>query len=499
MVKAFSIALFCLITASGFAQSITWSESERLERGDKQVAMHALSDSTFLFRHVRNDGDELFRLDHYNTALQLVGSHTALWPTALPDGSDFIELYPCGKQWLALFEHTDKKANRHSLFGQVMTLEGTWIGEAKQLVKVDFEKWNSKAFDIVQSADSTHYLAMLNGPFNKDKSEEVHLAVFDQFLAPTWEKHLVLPYSDDQLFLSSAVLDADGNAHLYAAQPRPKVMVEVPASSDKKKNHTLFSYYPQTNALKEVGIDIGTLWITDAALSLSPEGHVGVAGLYSSGPYEQTLGVFHLILDAQSRTPLARSLTALPDSVVRVFTKGREIPSLYLDHVRFFSDRSVELVAEQFEVVQRITTDPATGRQVINYSYRYEDLLVARINVAGQVDAHFVAKSQGITSDHEMYSGYACIPLNNRTVLLFNDHPDNANASDHSRSTLTGIRKVAVAQVDINPLASPTRTHIDFQDADDPNFRPEICLLPGNRVVVYSQFKRNFRLGILEF
>lgn len=499
MMRILGVMFLACLALSSSAQHIRWSEALRLDRGDREVAIHAVSDSTFMFRHVRNDAEELFRLDHYATSLTLLESHVALWPQNLPDGSDFLELYPCGKQWLALFEHTNKKENYHSLFGQIVTREGSWIGELKEIVRIDYEKWDAKEFDVALAPDSSAYLVSLNGPFDKAKSEEVHLAVFDAFLDITWEKHLVLPYSNDQVYLSSALLDGYGNAHLYAAPLRPKVRIDAPRSSDKKKNHTLFSYYPETNTLKELDVDIGTHWITDAAMSLSPEGHIGVAGLYSSGPYEQTLGAFHFLFHAQNRSHLAKSLTTLPDSVVKLFTKSREIPNLYLDHVRFFSDHGAELIAERFEVIERISTDPATGRQVVNYSYRYQDLLVVRLNVGGHIDAHYVPKSQSFTNDHELYSGYACIPEGQRTVLLFNDHPDNASVMDDSRSTLSGTRKVSVAQVEIGPSSGHTRSHVDFQDDDDTHFRPEICLLPGGHIVVFSQYKRSFRLGILEF
>ena len=164
------------------------------------------------------------------------------------------------------------------------------------------------------------------------------------------------------------------------------------------------------------------------------------------------------------------------------------------------ADTTWTLVAEQFEVVERVSTDPATGRQIITYSYRYEDILVA----TGEANNALLGTTQSaqVASHHRgprMVLELHLHPPSWRDHPAFNDHPDNGTLDGDARS-LVGLRKVSIRRVDVARSGVQNRTEVDFMGEDGPNFRPELFLELGSRgVVLFGQYKRTYRLGILDF
>ena len=278
-------------------------------------------------------------------------------------------MYPVGPLWVAAFDHTDRKEKRHSMHVAALNPDGFWLGPAREAHFRKYDKYENRTYEVFTSADSTRLVGHLAGPFGKEELAEHALVVLDADLEPLYTRELVLPYSNDQLRVGDLLLDTQGNIHLYAAQPRPKVRLDSQRALEERKNHTLFSYYWKSNTLKELEIDLQTQWITDARVAFTPGGAIGVAGLYSNGPYFRTKGIFGLVLEPVSRRILSQGLVQLPKETIDGFSSrrrsdgGREITNLYLDHALFPTDTTWTLVAEQFEVVERVSTDPATGRK----------------------------------------------------------------------------------------------------------------------------------------
>ncbi len=510
MDRFFLMCALCCMALGGLAQDgrVRWTDEVRLDRDDRAVSLMQATDSTFTFRHDRSSTDSPFMvLEHFHApSLTPTWTRPVELPEGLPSGARFIDMYPVGPFWVAAFDHTDRKEKRHSMHVAALNPDGIWLGPAREAHVRTYDKYENRTYEVFTSADSTRLVGHLAGPFGKEELAEHALVVLGADLEPLYTRELVLPYSDDQLRVRDVLLDTQGNIHLYAAQPRPKVRLDSQRAVEERKNHTLFSYYWQSNTLKELEIDLQTQWITDARVAFTPGGAIGVAGLYSNGPYFRTKGIFGLVLEPTSRRILSQGLVRLPKETIDGFSSrrrsdgGREIANLYLDHALFPTDTTWTLVAEQFEVVERVSTDPATGRQIITYSYRYEDILVA---TGGANNALLrttqVRKSQAITVDPEWYSSYTCVPRQGGITLLFNDHPDNGTLDGDARS-LVGLREVSIRRVDVARSGAQNRTEVDFMGADGANFRPELFLELGPRgVVLFGQYKRTYRLGVLDF
>lgn len=499
---AFSTLMACSIQAQ---DSLRWTSDLRLDRNDQAIDLMEVGEG-FSLRRDQFQEDQLLSLDHYQTAdLSLEWSRKVVWPEALGKDARFVGLVNMGGRHLAFFQETDKKENKHRLFANPITPDGTWAGKVKPLHEVPFEKSADRRFSLWMAPDSSEVLVTLSGPFAKEEEEEHVLAVYDADLEQIWTKHLSLPYSDNMFTKKTFMLDGALNVHIFAGQERRKIQSEFQGNQKEGKNHILFSYYWEDNTLKELEVAIRNRWITDADAELTPTGLVGIGGFYSEGPYFNSAGTFCLMIDPESRRIAVKGMVPFTTRVKSEFmsekqaARGREIDNLFLDHLHFASDSSVIIVGEVFDIQERVTSDPATGRQIITYTYRYEDLLATHMDATGKSNwTTRIPKSQAISYEHDIYSGYAMFERGNGLSFLFNDHPEN-EVIDQEAKTLVTLRKISLAHVELLEDGSTLKSHIMDQSGEDIVFRPALSLaLPRQRAVLFAQYKRNYRLGLID-
>lgn len=505
----FTCVLF-LLFLTGFAQSDTvrFTPEYQLEKGTEAIELLTNDSGSFVLREHRPDQDSFLHFTAFRSdSLAVIWEKQLQRPVDLPDDAVFLEMVDFPDRRVAFFEWYDRKAAQLHAYSIQLLEDYSWEGKAEHLVAFEVESHRNRHFQIRHQTGAAACLLWVSGPLGKEDQEEHGLALINAAQQVIWQKRLALPYGDEVHQIHQVVTDPSGNCHLLTGARRKKAR-DSSNPAERNKAHVLFSYYWEANRLTELEVSLKRRWVSEIKMGITPNGLLALSGFYSNGPFYGTEGIFNFMLEPGERRIVARGLIPLDRDFKALFltnralSRGKELTDLFLDGLHYTEDTAVVFIGQHFNISERITNDPTTGRQVIQYLYKYNDLLVARMNKTGYLDwAVKVPKGQTIAYNQEAYSGFCWTPRSKAITLYFNDHEDNARLeSPHVNKHLVSLNKAVIARVDITDDGFVSRKHIAPQQRQNTILRPDLHLsLPGYGHVLFRQYKRTVRFGLNEY
>ncbi len=509
------ILLSFLFSHSANAQDslrVNWGEDIKLSKDERHLEIIGAGPKFFYTTKDLYGSTDKFILEKYAVdSLNRVFSKEVILPEVNGAAMSFEKLLFTKNQFLLFTSVYNSSTETISAYCTPMSTNGDWLDLPTLVDDFESKRWNPGEYDVMLSPDSSLFMVYHKMRFQKKANDTFSFNVYSLSLDLLWNKRLELPYSSGSFEIDQYLLDDNGNVLLLSGMSPEKEEADANRQKTRKKKYVLFTYSWAENKLKEFNVNLKDKWIISATCALTKEGNICIGGFYSKDQHFTIGGSFFFTMNGQSREVMASGLMAFDKALLNEFLsdrhaeRGNELSDFYFDHLVIKPDGSAYMIAEQFYISERITTDPNTGMRVVTYYYNYQDILVLKVKADGQIEwANKIAKDQSTADDKGVYSSYALFESADKLHFLFNDHGDNLTIlldepSAQLRSFSNSKRSVATV-VSIDGAGAMKRTALFSHRDSGTILRPRLYYqLDRSNGVIYGQFKKSYRFGKLMF
>ncbi len=412
---------------------------------------------------------------------------------------------------ILLMTNYDKDKNTYSAYGQILDLDGAFVGDVIKLDEIETKsKSNRGEFDFKISDDGTRILMYQETPYAKHDDEEINFKIFDSNLMLRWENSFKTPYKGRNFGVLAYKLANDGNIYL---------LVKIsPDKSDVRRGqlpfyYTMFVINTQNDRISEVDIDLKDKFVQEVTFDLNSNNDIVLVGFYSNDMPNNIHGTFLAVVDSRTGSYKQTSIQAFGIEILGQYLnekrirRGQGIQGFNLNHFLLHQDGTATLVAEHSEIVRVCTTDPRTGITRCDYYFYYNDIIVIRINELGKFEWYRrIPKRQVTVNDRGYYSGYSLSFHKGKIKIIFNDDPRNlANGYKGDLKIMNNPKRSIPVLGSISPDGSIEFTQLYERKKNDfilrPTFKKEIS--EGELVLLSIKTSgitgTKFRLGRLVF
>lgn len=504
--------LFLITTLISFGLSaqdstVVWGEEIRIGKKEKYISIVGMDDDSFYATKNLWGTNKEFVIEKYaKTDLNQTFSETLELPEVGGEDMSFEEIFFLDEKFYLFTSVYDTKANGYRAYCTLMSKDGQWLDLPLELDFMDSRRRENGEFKFELAADSSAFLIHHEFPFIRNSAESFSFKVYKTDLSLLWEKDLDLPYGEEAFEITDYNLDANGNVFLLSGSTQKKQKNPRILEGLRKKKYVLLSYDWKANKLTEFDVSLKDKWIIAVTSGIGPTGDICIGGFYSNNQYFTIAGTFFFSLDTQSKSVKAKGLMAFDKEFLSKFMsekrvgKGKELPNFYFDHLILHKDGSALMVAEQFDVTQRYTQDPSTGRQIVTNYYNYDDIIAIKVNPNGSIKwATRIPKEQSTTEDLSNYSSYALAEVGDDVHFFFNDNGLNFSLlledPESDLYSFTNIKKSVAAHVALNADGLTQRRRLFSHKETETVLRPQLYIKDSNGLIFYAQFRRDYRFG----
>jgi hypothetical protein len=496
---AFTLLFVCFSTLAA-SQKLIWSEAARNDRALERVKAVSESDSVF---HVIEERED----------------HILRWIQCEKDSLRILnarEIVPASKEntleHFFIFNDTlytlSTRRNRDSDQLEVLAMCYDSRGNAlcsEQLVHQLSEPVNSKrsGLQCKISPDGTCILLYFDKDSERKQTEGIHFKCYNRYWNLNWEKDLRLPPSPDVLQVHHFLVDNYGGVYMMSGRN------PVKTSSDWQRpqggQYVVYYYNSTRNKLKQYDINLKDKQVISTGFLLNEKQEVIIAGYYSNNFQNKVSGTLLFKLEAQGGAISLAGYTPFPKEFQKE-ASGRETGSLedfYLDHIHLTENGSVILVGEQYYVSRSVSTDPTTGRQIVEYRYNYDDLIACMLDTAAQQLWNIlIPKRQMSSTLNDANFSYAFSANAAGIALTFNDdRANNEVASNNKRSQTalwSGGKNSVTTQVEIDFKGNFVRRTLIDNSAERLLFNPLMtATAPWTKTLLGFDDKRTYKFCVL--
>lgn len=433
------------------SQQLVCGEAARNDRALKHVSAVAHTDSVF---HVIEERD-----DHVLRWLQYgVSSLKLLSTRQIEPSSDnsvlehfFLRndtLHTLHTRWNKEFEYTEVLLVRYDSLGHSIGSE--------QVVHRRSESSDPRrsGLQCKLSPDSLKVLLYFDKENERKQGEGIHFKCFDQDWRLDWEKDLRLPPSTEILQVHHFLLDNNGGVYLMSG--RKPVKTNADWQRPQGGQYVVYYYNAERNKLKQYDISLKDKQVISVDFKLSENQEVYIAGYYSDNFQNKAAGTLLFKIQALGGPILLAGYTPFSKDFLSD-VNGREkgtLDDFYLDYLHITPEGSAILAGEQYYVSRSVSTDPATGRQVVEYRYNYDDVLVCIMDSAARHTLNvLIPKRQMTSAMNDPNVSYAFSADTTGLALTFNDDEANNDPASRKRegaALWAGSKNSVTTRVDIH-------------------------------------------------
>jgi hypothetical protein len=172
------------------------------------------------------------------------------------------------------------------------------------------------------------------------------------------------------------------------------------------------------------------------------------------------------------------------------------------------NDNTITLVAEKRShtlIVYNNSSNPGmftyTNSSLASY---YGDILVARFTDEGQIEwVEKIFKEQNTSEDYGFFSSYSLAALRDKLYFIFNDHPNNLFLNGNRKPSNFNPRErknYMVAIVGMDSKGNQEKRVLSLAKDTQILTKPRVSKqITDNEMIIYGQFKNNFRLARASF
>ena len=419
-----------MLPIQSFSQQLIWSDAARNERAIDNVRAVAQIDTTLhiieeredhIIRHVRYGWNSMRQL--HSSDIEPANKHTR--PAHFFVLNDTLHIL--STRWNREEGCTEVLASRYDSAGLL-------VG-AQVLVHKRYENGEPRTSGLQFKLSPNDSLVLLyfDNDNERKQSEGIHFKCFRTNWEVVWEKDLRLPPAGDILQVHHFLIDNEGGVYMMSGRKPLKT------SSDWQRpqggQYVVYYYNFKQNKLKQYDISLKDKQVISVDFALNKNQDIIIAGYYSDNFQNKAAGTLLFTIGNKGGTIQTASYTPFSDDFMKVMT-GKEkgdLEYLYLDHLHVTTSGVIVLAGEQYYTSRYISTDPTTGRQIVEYRYNFDDIMLCMMDSnARHLHTVRIPKRQFTSGTNDPNFSYAFAANEERISITFNDDEEN-NSSEPSK------------------------------------------------------------------
>ncbi|GAA4279303.1 hypothetical protein [Aquimarina mytili] len=306
------------------------------------------------------------------------------------------------------------------------------IGSEKPIAKIPYAEGgrrNSGAFWMDQSPDQSKIMVYYEMPWTRKGYLKFGIAVYDTTFNKLWEKEHEVPFVDKEYTLSTHAIDNDGNAYVAGRRTR-----------EDNKGYDFIRFTNNGTTVNTQYVEVPVGYVRNIDCNVAKNNQVVITGFASTGVREFSSGAYYHRFDTKTQEFVANKYTPFnayrflsPTTLVKASEFSKDDDTGVLSHISDYDktilkeDGSAMIIAEEY---YKYVRDNDVGDYTDNgeVTYGYDDVYIINISPEGEVLwARTIPKIQYTKNDYADYSSTLTEMVNDKLVLLFNDHIDNLN------------------------------------------------------------------------
>ena len=453
--------IFCLHFSINFAQSVEWSNPQKIKSktGYSQIVGESAS-GIYLLRCKDNSFSRDVIIEKYksNLAQELsipmpININGILERVLLFDNTIYV-----------FVSAKNNVSNKIDLLLQKLDENLKPIGNAQVLISMNSEEIDNKTHFYIKHSSEKKFIGVMFLSNRKEKnSSNLNLFCFDGNMQQQYGKQYDLPYSIDDIFITSYDMGNEGECYL---------LIDYPKSGVKKKGSDsrsffLYSYSLGMDKMLEYEVGQSDVFIEEIGMCLNNYSNkISVAGFYSKDNSKKVAGYFYYVLDLASNELITKRFETFPLDFIskRYNTKGTDdLSDLYIRKMVARSDGGCLLLAEKYYLSRQTYTYYVNGFPQTNSRtvYNYDDVQMMSFNADGSLQFNnTISKSQSSISDGGYYSSIVPIITAENLYVVYNNDVSTEGDMMLSYVNNKGLieNKILVKAINTSALIIPSET-----------------------------------------
>lgn len=373
-----------------------------------------------------------------------------------------------------------------------------------QLLNSNLEKDVKWSYQYTLNQDGSNFFLLAQGRVPGVAGVVFHVSEWNDSLNVIWHNQFQLPVETGDRNVMDFISDSQGNIFFLVSNIMPAEKGLVGRNQQlNSRTYSLFMYNRRSNTIKELEINLGAKLVSAVTLKLDNAGKPVVAGFYTDKNGMSILGTFFIRADVHTGLVLNSSMKALTEAQISDLSsaegkKGKPLESYYFDHMITLQDGGNILLAEKFLSFVSTWFDPSTNMISYSSNLYYNEILVVRTDVDGNILwIKVVPKKQYSSNDFGIYSSYSVWHTKTDDIhLLFNAH----NSSDYANRKIRTMSVASKAVIQVVKI-SPIDGSFTFDIAGDNksakiNFSPSLFYSSEEHgMVVFAQRSNKVKFG----
>ena len=453
--------ILCLHFSINFAQSVEWSNPQKIKSktGYSQIVGESAS-GIYLLRCKDNSFSRDVIIEKYksNLAQELnipmpININGILERVLLFDNTIYV-----------FVSAKNNVSNKIDLLLQKLDENLKPIGNAQVLISMNSEEIDNKTHFYIKHSSEKKFIGVMFLSNRKEKNNSnLNLFCFDGNMRQQYGKQYDLPYSIDDIFITSYDMGNEGECYL---------LIDYPKSGVKKKGSDsrsffLYSYSLGMDKMLEYEVGQSDVFIEEIGMCLNNYSKkISVAGFYSKDNSKKVAGYFYYVLDLASNELITKRFETFPPDFIskRYNTKGTDdLSDLYIRKMVARSDGGCLLLAEKYYLSRQTYTYYVNGFPQTNSRtvYNYDDVQMMSFNADGSLQFNnTISKSQSSISDGGYYSSIVPIITAENLYVVYNNDVSTEGDMMLSYVNNKGLieNKILVKAINTSALIIPSET-----------------------------------------
>jgi hypothetical protein len=462
MLKHFYVGIILIfLTSLSYGQSVEWSNPQKIKSktGYSQIIGESAS-GIYLLRCKDNSFSRDVIIEKYKSNLAQVLS------IPMPININGI------LERVLLFDNTvyvfvsakNNVSNKIDLLLQKLDENLKPFGNAQVLISMNSEEIDNKTHFYIKHSSEKKFIGVMFLSNGKEKNNSnLNLFCFDVNMQQQYGKRYDLPYSIDEIFITSYDMGNEGETYL---------LIDYPKSRGKKKasdsrSFFLYSYSLGMDKMLEYEIGQADAFIEEIGMCLNNYGKkISVAGFFSNDNSKKVAGYFYYVLDLATNELITKKFENFPADFIskRYNSKSSDdLSDLYIRKMVARSDGGCLLLAEKYYLSRQTYTFYVNGFPQTNSRtvYNYDDVQIMSFNADGNLQFNnTIAKSQSSISDGGYYSSIVPIITPENLYFVYNNDVNTEGDMMLSYANNKGLmeNKILVKAINTSALIIPSET-----------------------------------------
>ncbi len=354
------------------------------------------------------------------------------------------------------------------------------------------------------SPDSSKVALSYHLPPNEEDLGQLALTVFSRNLQILQSTKLALPFEDKLFTASKFTINNSGDFYILGKRYFDKKKERMKGAVNY--NYALLKMDHQSTDLTPFPISSQGKFLSDMQISIKNSGELISAGFYSESGSNMSGGVFYIRFNEETTEVLSESFKPFDQSFLlqnmtarkAEKTKGKidqgkdvELPYFHIDEFIVDDDGATTMIAESRNIyaTSYYVYGPTGGYWVSQTHYDYDDVMVIRIDISGNITwAERVPKNQHTINDRAAFSSYSSAINDKNIFLIYNDNAKNLNYSGVGRvapMVKGSSTMVMVSQLDTD--GNIKKTALFNRGEVETKIRPALCSqISKNEVLIFG-------------